>query len=178
LNFRSLSEFARMIWLYTIKLKNEAFDIFRKFKVLVEKESDKAIKLLRTNSGGEYTSKEFEAFCINQGVVNEVTTSYTPQHNGLVERRNGTLLDMTRSIIKQKNLPQTFCSEEVTTTAYILTKCPTKKLNLKVPEEAWCEIMILIGYHPTGAYNLYNPVTQKVHINRDVIANEAEKWES
>jgi len=38
------------------------------------------------------------------------------------------------------------------------------------------EIMILIGYHPTGAYKLYNLVTQKVHISRDVIVNEAEKW--
>lgn len=38
------------------------------------------------------------------------------------------------------------------------------------------EIMILIGYHPTGAYKLYNPVNQKVHFSRDVIVNEAEKW--
>jgi predicted nucleotidyltransferase len=42
------------------------------------------------------------------------------------------------------------------------------------------EIMILIGYHPTGAYKLYNPITQNIHISRDVIVNEAEKlkWES
>jgi len=39
-----------------------------------------------------------------------------------------------------------------------------------------CEIMILIWYHPIGAYKLYNPVTQKVHISRDVIVNEVEKW--
>jgi len=105
-------------------------------------------------------------------------------------------------------LPHKFWGEAVTTAAYILNKCPTKKLKLKVPEEVWCgrkpsvkhfkvfgslcykhipdarrskledksEIMILIGYHPTGAYKLYNPVTQKVHICRDVIVNEAEKW--
>ena len=115
---------------------------------------------------------------------------------------------MTRSMLKQKNLPHKFWGEAVTTAAYILNKCPTKKLSLKVPEEAWCgrkprvkhfkvfgslcykhipdarrskledksEIMILIGYHPTGAYKLYNPVTQKVHISRDVIVNEAERW--
>ena len=98
--------------------------------------------------------------------------------------------------------------EAVTTAAYIVNKCPTKKLNLKVPEEAWCgrkpsvkhfkvfgslcykhvpdarrsklkdksEIMILIGYHPTSAYKLYNHVDLKGHISRDVIVNESEKW--
>ncbi|PNX99967.1 retrotransposon-related protein [Trifolium pratense] len=110
-------------------------------------------------------------------------------------------------MIKQKSLPHKFWGEAVLTAAYILNKCPTKKLKV-VPEQAWCdkrpsvqhlkvfgslcykhipdakrtkledksEIMILIGYHPTGAYKLYNPVTQKVHISRDVIVNEEEKW--
>lgn len=50
----------------------------RKFKILIEKESDKSIKILRTDDGGEYTSKEFETFCVNQGIMHEVTTPYTP----------------------------------------------------------------------------------------------------
>lgn len=202
-----VDEFTRMLWLYTLKLKSEALDVFKRFKVLIEKESDKSIKILRTDGGGEYTSKDFEAFCTSQGIVHEVTAPYTPQHNGLAERRNRTLLDMARSMIKQKKLPHQFWGEAVTTAAYILNKCPTKKLE-KVPEEAWCgrkpsvqhlrvfgslcykhvpdvrrskledksEIMILIGYHPTGAYKLYDPTTQKVHISRDVIVNESESW--
>ena len=59
-----VDEFTRMIWLYVIKLKSEALDIFRKFKVL-KKESDKSIKILRTDGGGEYTSKDFEDLCMN-----------------------------------------------------------------------------------------------------------------
>jgi len=70
-----IDEFTRMIWLYTIKLKSEALEIF---KILVEKESDKSIKILRTDGGGEYTSKEFDAFYTSQGVVHEVTAPYTP----------------------------------------------------------------------------------------------------
>ncbi|CAJ2662467.1 unnamed protein product [Trifolium pratense] len=172
-----VDEYSRMIWLYTLKLKSEALEVFKKFKVLIEKESEKSIKILRTDGGGEYTSKEFENFCTNQGITHE------------------------------KNLPHKFWGEAVLTAAYILNKCPTKKLKV-VPEEAWCgrkpsvkhlkvfgslcykhvpdarrtkledksEIMILIGYHPTGAYKLYNPITQKVHISRDVIVNEEEKW--
>jgi len=74
-----------MIWLYTIKLKSEALEVFKRLKVLVEKESD--IKIFRTDGGGEYTSKEFEAFCTSQEVVHEVTAPYTPQHNGLAEKK-------------------------------------------------------------------------------------------
>jgi len=93
-----VDEFSRKTWLYLIKAKIEAFDMFQKFKILVEKQSGKSIKVLRTDGGGEYTSKVFEKFCENNGIVHEVTapyTSYTPQHNGLAERRNRSLLDMT-----------------------------------------------------------------------------------
>jgi transposase InsO family protein len=132
-----VDEFTRMMGLYTIKLKSEVFDVFKRFKVLIEKETGRSIKILRTDGGGEYTSKDFEAFYVNHGIVHEVTTPYTPQHNGLAERRNRTLLNMARSMIKQKNLPHKFWGKAVTVATYLLNKCPTKKLNMKVPEEAW-----------------------------------------
>ena len=95
-----VDEHTRMLWLYTIKLKSEALEVFKRFKVLVEKESEKTIKILRTDGGEEYTSKNFEEFCINEGISYEVTSPYTPQHNGVIERRNRTILDMARSMLK------------------------------------------------------------------------------
>ncbi len=89
-----------MLWLYTIKLKSEALEVFKKFKTLIEKESGKSIKILRTDGGGEYTSKSFEEFCSNEGISHEATSPYTPQHNGLAERRNKTILDMAISMLK------------------------------------------------------------------------------
>ncbi|KAK2443673.1 putative mitochondrial protein [Trifolium repens] len=132
-----VDEYTRMIWLYTIKLKSEALEVFKMFKLLVEKESGKFIKILRTDGGGEYTSKDFESFCVSLGIKHEVTAPYTPQHNGLAERRNRTILDMARSMIKQKKMPHKFWGEAVNTAVYILNKCPTKRLKLKVLEEAW-----------------------------------------
>jgi transposase InsO family protein len=201
-----VDEHTRMMWLYTIKLKSEALEVFKKFKVLTETESGKSIKTLRTDGGGEYTSKSFEEFCCNEGISHEVTSPYTPQHNGLAERRNRTILDMARSMLKQKNMPHMFWGEAVSTATYILNKCPTKKLKNKVPEQAWSgrkpsvkhlkvfgsicykhipdakrsklddksEKMILLGYHSTGAYKLYDPISKKVHISRDVIVDDNE----
>jgi len=108
-----LDEHTRILWMYIIKLKSEALEVFRKFKILVEKESEKSIKILRTDGGGEYTSKSFEEFCNNEGISHEVTSPYTPQHNGLAERRSRTILDMARSMLKQKNMPHIFGEKQL-----------------------------------------------------------------
>ncbi|GAU49921.1 hypothetical protein TSUD_180390 [Trifolium subterraneum] len=55
-----VDEYSRMIWLYHIKAKSEAFEVFKRFKTLVEKQSNKQIKVLRTDGGGEYTSDKIE----------------------------------------------------------------------------------------------------------------------
>ncbi|RDX64254.1 hypothetical protein CR513_57211, partial [Mucuna pruriens] len=93
--------------------------------------------ILRTDGGGEYNSKEFKEFCEAKGIEHEVTAPYTPQHNGLAERRNRTLLDMARCMIKGKGLPNCYWGEAVTTAAYVLNRCPTKRLQSVTPEEAW-----------------------------------------
>ena len=99
---------------------------------MAEKQSGQALKVL-TDGGGEYTSKAFNTYCEQHGIIHEVTTPYTPQHNGLAERRNITILDMARSMLKQNKLPHSFWGEAVSTTTYLLNRCPTKRLKEKFP---------------------------------------------
>lgn len=80
-----VDEHTRMLWLYTISLKSEAFEVFKKFKVLIEKEIGKKIKILRAYRCDEYTLKEFEAYFRNEGIKHEVTSPYRIQHNGLAK---------------------------------------------------------------------------------------------
>lgn len=191
------------------KDKGRGLPVFQRFKVMAEKQSGKFIKVLRTDGGGEYTSNEFENFCVTHGIEHEITTPYTPQHNGLAERRNRIVLNMVRSMLKDKGLPHSFWGEAATTAAYILNRCPTKRLVSQVLEERWSgkrpivrhlrifgslcyvhipdekrkklqdksEVMILVGYHPSRAYRLYNPITKKLLMSRDVIINESERWD-
>lgn len=95
-----MDEYLRVLWIFLIKAINESMLIFKDFKAIMERQSDKLIKILRTNGGVEYTSKEFDSFCTSQGIIHEVTTPYTPQHNSLAERRNKSILSMARSILK------------------------------------------------------------------------------
>lgn len=70
-------------------------------------------------------------------IRHEVTLPYTPRHNGLVHRRNITILDMARSMLNHKNMAHMFWCEATKRTTYILNKWSTKKLKMKVLEKAW-----------------------------------------
>jgi len=76
-----VDDFSRKIWSYLLKENGVVFTIFKEFKTLVEKQSGRSLKVLRTNGGGEYTSNEFERFYNGHEVVHEVVAPYTPQHN-------------------------------------------------------------------------------------------------
>jgi len=82
-----IDDFARKIWLYFLNKKSETFSLFKRFKVLVEKESGVGIGCLRTDRGGEFTSYEFGEFCKSQGICRQLTVAYTPQQNGVAERK-------------------------------------------------------------------------------------------
>ncbi|KAH0652619.1 hypothetical protein KY289_030297 [Solanum tuberosum] len=73
---------------FLMEEKSEAFGVFKTFKAHVENETGKAIKTLRTDRGGMYCSKVFKDFCESNGIRRELTTAYTPQQNGVSERKN------------------------------------------------------------------------------------------
>ncbi|KAD3068312.1 hypothetical protein E3N88_36192 [Mikania micrantha] len=126
-----------MNWVYFLRHKSEAFSKFKTFKALVEKESSCPIKVLRTNRGGEFCSQEFNQFCEGLGIRRELTIPHTPEHNGVVERKNRTVMGLTRSMLKQKELPNHFWAEGVATAVYLLNRAPTKAVPNKTPLEGW-----------------------------------------
>ena len=103
-----------------MKNKSAVFEIFKKIQDSVEKESGYFLKSIRSDRGGEFTSKKFEAFCEEQGIRHSLTTPYSPQQNGVAERKNRTILNMARSMLKQKQMPKTFWAEAVDSVIYIL----------------------------------------------------------
>ncbi|MCO5603674.1 hypothetical protein L7F22_057825 [Adiantum nelumboides] len=83
-----VDDMSRKVWVYFLKNKSEVFSYFKQFKAMVEKECGRFIKTLRSNQGGEFKSKEIEEFCWNQGIRRQYTCAYTPQQNGVAERKN------------------------------------------------------------------------------------------
>ena len=126
-----------------LERKLEEFVIFKKFKALVEKQKGCSIKTICSDRGGEYISREFEEYCKNEGIQKQLTSGYTPQQNGVSERRNRTIVEMVRTMINEKGLTKYFWAEAVHTGVYILNRCPSKALKDKTPLEAWSGLNLL-----------------------------------
>ncbi|CAL5368182.1 unnamed protein product [Camellia sinensis] len=137
-----IDDHSRMCWIYFMKLKSEVADIFWKFKAWVETQSGCKMQVIRSNNGTEYTSGKFNKFCEDAGIEHQLTAPYTPQQNGVVERKNRTIMEMTRCLLHDKGLPKKFWAEAVNTAVFLLNRLPTKALQKKTPFEA-CS-----GYKP------------------------------
>ncbi|GJW06878.1 retrotransposon protein, putative, ty1-copia subclass [Tanacetum coccineum] len=111
-----------------LKHKHEVFETFMMFKNEVENQLGKTIKELRSDRGGEYISQEFKDYLKACGIVQQLTPPYTPQHNGVSERRNRTLLDMVRSMMNLITLPLSFWDYALESAACILNMVSTKKI--------------------------------------------------
>ena len=90
------------------KNKNETWVVFKKFKMSVEVEKGKKIKSFRTDFGEEFVSPAFKGHCENEGRKRFLTSPFSPQHNGVVERPNRTVVEMTRCMLKSKEMPAKF----------------------------------------------------------------------
>ncbi|KAL0297691.1 UNVERIFIED_CONTAM: Retrovirus-related Pol polyprotein from transposon TNT 1-94 [Sesamum radiatum] len=130
-----IDDYSRYMYLYLIFDKSEAFDAFKAYKVEVEKQLEKSIKIVRSDRGGEYYGRytekgqnpgPFAAFLKEEGIIAQYTMPGTPQQNGVAERRNRTLMDMVRSMMSHTNLSLELWSEALKTAVYILNRVPSK----------------------------------------------------
>lgn len=138
-----IDDFTRMCWIYFLKHKSEVAHVFWNFKARVESESGCRIQSLRSDNGKEYTSEAFNRFCAEAGIHHQLTAPYTPQQNGVSERRNRFILEMARCMLHEKNLPKQFWAEAASTAVFLQNRLPTRAVRDKTPFEAW------YGYKPS-----------------------------
>ncbi|KAA3477275.1 Retrovirus-related Pol polyprotein from transposon TNT 1-94 [Gossypium australe] len=126
--------------------KSQAFDTFKNFKKHVEKESNSFIRCLRTDRNGEFISKEFIAFCNENGTCRQLIAAYTPQQNGVAERKNKTIMNMVHCMFYEKKMPMTFWPEVVNWTIHVINQFPKLIVKDRTLEEAWSGINPSIQY--------------------------------
>lgn len=90
--FLLVNYFSRYMWLYFLQMKDEVLGAFKKLYAPVEKGSDRRVKALRTDRGGEFLSIDFKEFCERNGIKRHYTIPFTAQQNGVVDHRNRTWL--------------------------------------------------------------------------------------
>jgi transposase InsO family protein len=104
------------------------------YKALVEKHSRHQIQKLRTNNEGEYVKNNFTSYFTSQGIQMQHIVPYTPQQNGVVERKNRTLKEMANCMIQSKGLSLKYWPEAINCANYIVNLTPTKALKNIIPE--------------------------------------------
>lgn len=134
-----VDDMSRFMWIVLLRSKDEAIAAVQKFQAAAELESGCKLKVLRTDRGGEFTSNQFAEYYEELGVNHHLTAPYSPQQNGVVERRNQTVVGMTRSLLKSMQVPARFWGEVVTTAVYLLNRASTKSVSGMTPYEAWYE---------------------------------------
>src|SRR6202034_1879402 len=132
-----IDDYSRYIVVKTMKLKSEALKHFLDYKAWAENGTGYKIKTLRTDGGGEYSSDEFSAALKQHGISRQQTPPYTPQHNGVAERANRTIVESARSMLYHADLGKSYWGEAVLTAVYIRNRVRTKALVAKTPYECW-----------------------------------------
>ena len=133
-----IDDYSRCVSVYFIKHKTEVFEKFKLFEAMVTKESGEPIMKLRTDNGGEYMSKDFQAYLTSKGIEHQLTIPHSPQQNGVAERLNRTLMESARAMLSHSNLPNKFWAEAVATAAYLRNRTTTSANEEQLtPFEKW-----------------------------------------
>ncbi|GJX04449.1 putative RNA-directed DNA polymerase [Tanacetum coccineum] len=131
-----IDDHSRKVWVYTLKTKDQVLDVFKQFHALVERQTGKKLKCIRTDNGGEYIGP-FDAYCREHGIQHQKTPPKTPQLNGLAERMNRTLVERVRCLLSHAGLPASFWGEALNTAVHVINLTPCVPLRFDVPDRVW-----------------------------------------
>jgi transposase InsO family protein len=141
-----IDDFSRRTWIFFMRTKSEVFSWFREFKALMENQTGKNIKVLRSDNGGEYTSNDFNDFCREAGIKKEKTVPYNPQQNGVAKRKNQSIVGASIAMIHDQDLPIFLWAKACNMAMYVQNMSPHKVLEDETLEEAFFGMKSEIGH--------------------------------
>ena len=140
-----IDDSTRFCNVYLLKTKDEAFNYFKTYKAEVENQLERKIKRLRSDRGGEYFSNVFDEFCVEHGIIHERTPPFSPQSNGIAERKNRTLTDLVNAMLSTAGLSKAWWGEAILTACHVLNRVPTKNKEI-TPFEEWEKRRVNLSY--------------------------------
>jgi hypothetical protein len=156
-----IDDYSRKTCIYFLKVKDEVLNKFQEFKALVENLSERKIKVLRSENGGEYNSNEIKDFCREARLKRELTTPYNPQQNGVAEKNNRLIVEAAKAMIHDQSLPMHLWEKASSTTMYFQNISPHKILGNKTPEE------VFTGKKPEVSYLRIFGCPMYIHVPKE-----------
>ncbi|CAL2254016.1 unnamed protein product [Prunus armeniaca] len=128
-----IDEYTGFLWLYLFCVKSEVFSVFRKFFAFITNHFHASVKYFQSDGGGEYMSHQFQDFLSTHGIVHQVSCPYTPQQNGLAERKNRHFVETAITLLTEASMPDIFWFHAMAHSAYLINRMPSKVLANQSP---------------------------------------------
>ncbi|GJY30027.1 putative ribonuclease H-like domain-containing protein [Tanacetum coccineum] len=128
-------DFSRFSWVFFFATKDETSGILKTFITKIENQLDHKVKVIRCDNGTKFKNSIMNQFCEMKGIKREFSVARTPQHNGVAERKNKTLIEAAKTMLVDSKLPTTFWAEAVNTACYVLNRVLVIKPHNKTPYE-------------------------------------------
>jgi hypothetical protein len=140
-----IDECTRFYYIYLLKSKDEALHYFKIYKVEVENQLERKIKHVRTDRGGEYFLNLFTLFCEEHGIIHERMPPYSPQSNGVAERKNRALTDLVNAMLDTSGLSKELWGEAILTACHVLNRVHIKNKEI-TPFKEWEKKRVNLSY--------------------------------
>lgn len=136
-----VDELSHLGIVHFLKHKSEAFTCFKHYANYVERQTEGKPKSIRTDNGGEYTSKDWSTYCKALGIRHVMGPPHSPQLNGVAERYNRTLLNQILPLLLYSNLPIKFWEDSARNALASITLSPTRANHNRVaPDTLWTKL--------------------------------------
>ncbi|GJR71579.1 retrovirus-related pol polyprotein from transposon TNT 1-94 [Tanacetum coccineum] len=156
-----VDDYSRFTWTRFLANKTEAFEKFKIFSKMIQNKLGCSIVSIRTDHGREFDNEvQFGNYCDLNGISHNFSAPRTPQSNGVVERKNRTLQEMSRTMLNEQSIPQKFWCNAVDTSTYIINRVSIRRILGKTP------------YELLRAYIILNKQTMKVEESLNVTFDE------
>ncbi|GJU26801.1 retrovirus-related pol polyprotein from transposon TNT 1-94 [Tanacetum coccineum] len=144
-----IDDYSRYTWTLFLRSKDETPEVLKDFLTMIQRNLQAPVISVRTDRGTEFLNKTLNAFFKEEGIEHQTSTPRTPEQNGVVERRNRTLVEAARTMLSASKLPLFFWAEAIATACYTQNRS------------------IIIPTHEKTAYHIINdrkPSIKHLHI--------------
>jgi transposase InsO family protein len=133
--FVIVDDYSRYTWVFFMKEKSKVYEIFKKFAKRAQNEFDLNIKRVRSDNGTEFKNTNIEQYLDEEGIGHELSVPYTPQQNGIVERKNRTLIEAARTMLDEYKTSDSVLAEAINMACHAINRLYLHKLRHKTAYE-------------------------------------------
>src|SRR3990170_3205791 len=144
--FVIVDDYSRYTWVHIVTYKREVQEVFKRFSSRASTNFSVKIKHIRSDNGTEFKNTGLDDYLDELGITHELSAPYTPQQNGVVERKNKTLIEMARTMLDEYKTPLRWWPEAIDTACHIINRVYLHKFFKKTAYE------LLIDKKPNVSY--------------------------